>query len=237
MKLSIIIPSFNEEKYLPILLEGLKKQKFKDYEIIVADGGSVDRTIEIAKGFGCKVVNGGLPGEGRNKGAEVAKGDLFLFMDADNKILHDDFLQKLIMGFEKRDLGVASFPIYPDGTRFDKFAYCVYNTWVKMSQSFLPHATNSILVKREIHKKIRGFDEQIKLAEDHDYVRRAKKYGRFGFINIKPVLTSPRRFEKDGRLKTYLKYVLAGFWMLFFGPIKSDIFKYKFIVALKNKIK
>ncbi len=235
--LSIIIPALNEEKYLPELLKGLKEQKFKDYEIIIADGGSVDRTAEIAKEFGCKVVKGGLPAKGRNNGAEVAKGDLFLFMDADNKIGYETFLQDLINEFKRRKLKVASFPIYPNGTRFDKFAYWVYNMWVKISQNFLPHATNSILVTKEIHKKIGGFDEEIKLAEDHDYVRRAKKYGRFGFIEIKPILTSSRRFEKKGRIKTYLKYILAGIWMLFFGPIKSDIFKYRFITVLKNKIK
>ena len=64
--LSIIIPTLNEEKYLPLLLEAIKKQKVDgNLEIIVADAGSQDRTIEIARDFGCKIVPGGLPARGR----------------------------------------------------------------------------------------------------------------------------------------------------------------------------
>lgn len=226
--LSIIIPTLNEEKYLPLALKEIKKQSFKDYEIIVADAGSKDKTVEIAKSFDCRIVRGGLPAKGRNEGAKVARGGLFLFTDADNIFFPENFLEKLTKEFNKRNLGVASFPIYPDKNRFDKFVFWLYNLSVKLSQSFLPHATNSILIKREIHQKINGFDEEIKIAEDHDYARRAAKYGKFGFIETEPVLTSSRRLERDGRFKTYLKYSLVGIYILFFGPVKSDIFKYKF---------
>ena len=83
MKLSIVIPAKNEEKYLPKLLASVKKQSFKDYEIIVADNNSKDKTKEIAKSYGCKIVKGGLPGKGRNAGAKIAKGEIILFLDAD----------------------------------------------------------------------------------------------------------------------------------------------------------
>lgn len=59
MKLSIIIPTYNEEEYLPKLLEGIKSQDFEDYEIIVADANSTDKTREIAEVYGCKIVDGG----------------------------------------------------------------------------------------------------------------------------------------------------------------------------------
>ncbi len=233
--LSIIIPTFNEENYLPILLKEIKKQKFRDLEIIVADADSTDRTVEMAKSFGCKITRGGLPPKGRNEGAKIAQGEIFLFMDADNIYLPENFLEKLIKDFQDRNLGVATFPIYPQGNKFDQLAYGVYNWWTKLTQKFLPHATNAVLVQREIHQKIGGFDEKIKIAEDHDYARRAAKFGNFGFIETEPVLTSTRRFERDGRLKTYLKYLVAGFWMFFFGPIKSDIFRYRFRDLKKRK--
>lgn len=226
--LSIIIPTLNEEKYLPFLLEEIKKQSFSDYEIIVADAGSRDRTVEIARSFGAKVVAGGVPAKGRNEGVMAARGEILLFMDADNICLPENFLEDLIGEFQKRNLGVATFPLYPKGNLFDKLAYGLYNWWVRISQSFIPHASNSILVKKEIHQKVGGFAEDIKIAEDHDFARRAAKVGKFGFIKTKPVLTSCRRFEKDGRIKTYLTYLLAGIWILFFGPIKSDIFNYRF---------
>jgi glycosyltransferase involved in cell wall biosynthesis len=225
--LSIIIPTLNEEEYLPILLNQIKKQNFFDYEIIVADGGSNDKTVEIAKQFGCIITKGGNPAQGRNGGAKIAKGDVFLFMDADNIYLPDNFLEKLLNEFKKRNLGVASFPIYPKGNWFDKFAYGLYNWWVKTTQKFLAHATNSVLVKREVFEKVGGFDQDIKIGEDHDFAKRSAKISKFGFIETEPVLTSTRRFERDGRLKTYLKYFLAGLHIFFFGPVKSDIFKYR----------
>ena len=83
MKISIIIPTYNEEEYLPKLLESIKSQDFTDYEVIVADAQSDDNTREIAKEYGCIVVEGGLPGPGRNRGAEVAQGEILLFLDSD----------------------------------------------------------------------------------------------------------------------------------------------------------
>ena len=234
--LSIIIPTLNEEKCLPFLLEAIKKQTFKDYEVIIADAGSNDKTLEVAKSFGCKITSGGLPAKGRNEGTKIAQGDTFLFMDADNIYLPENFLEQLTAEFKKRNLGVATFPIYPNGNLFDKFAYGFYNLWVQLSQKFLPHATNSAIVKREIHQKVGGFDEEIKIAEDHIYARQASRFAKFGFIKTKPVLTSTRRFEVDGRFRTYSKYLLAALYMLIFGPIKSDIFKYR-LNSFKNKKK
>jgi len=226
--LSIIIPTLNEEKYLPILLSQIKKQNFTDYEIIVADAGSTDKTVEIAKSFGCKIVKGGLPAKGRNEGAKAARGELFLFMDADNIYLPDGFLDKLITEFKKRNLGVASFPIYPAGNFVDKICYFLYNKFVEIFQNWTAFATNSILIKREVFEKVNGFDEEVLIAEDHDLAKRASKISKFGFIKTEPVLTSPRRFEIDGRFKTYGKYLLAGLYMLVFGPVKRKIFEYRF---------
>lgn len=236
--LSIIIPTLNEEKYLPILLKEIKKQNFSDYEIIVADAGSEDKTVEIAKSFGCKITKGGLPARGRNEGAKIAKGDLFLFMDADNIYLPENFLNDLLNEFQERNLGVASFTIMPNGKLIDKIIYGLYNFFVKLSQRFFAFATNSILVKKEVFEKVGGFDEEIKIGEDHDFAKRCSKISKYGFIKTKPVLTSTRRFEIEGRLRTYLKYLLAGIYMLFFGPVKKDIFKYRFndLKKKKNKI-
>lgn len=149
-------------------------------------------------------------------------------MDADNIYLPDNFLESLTSEFKKRNLGVAVFPIFPKGNWIDNISYGIYNWWAKSAQRFLAYATNSILVKREVYTAIAGFDEEIKIGEDHDFARRAAKVAKFGFIKTEPVLTSARRFEKEGRFNVYFKYFLAGMWMLFLGPIKSDIFKYRF---------
>jgi len=238
-KLSIIIPALNEEDYLPLLLESIKKQDFINYEIIVADAGSKDKTKEIAKGYGCRIAVGGSVAKGRNQGAKIAKGDLFLFIDADMFFPCSGFLTELIKKFEKRKLKIATSSTCPvtdyfvssrnyKSKKIDSVCHQVYYLWVKISQKVLPHANGIILIKKEIHQKINGFDEEIKLAEDQIYARQAAKFGKFGFLSMPPVLTSARRFECDGRLKAYLKYILAGVYMLLWGPIKSDIFKYRF---------
>ena len=85
--LSIIIPTLNEEKYLPRLLESIRRQNFSDYEIIVSDGGSSDKTEEIAKSFKATFfVDSSIrhPSAQRNNGARISKGDTLLFLDADS---------------------------------------------------------------------------------------------------------------------------------------------------------
>ena len=238
--LSIIIPTLNEEKYLPLLLKSIKKQSFKDYEMIVADAGSEDKTIKIAEDYGCKIIKGGLPAKGRNEGAKAAKEDLLLFLDAD-MILPFDFLSDALEKFSKKKLDIATFPIMfygEEAKKLNKFLSKFYNTLVKTTQKFLPYALGGvILVKKKTHQLINGFDEEIKLAEDHIYARKAKKIGKFALLETEFVLTSDRRFKKDGRLKTCSKFVLADFYINYFGPIKSDIFKYKFAHYNEDKDK
>jgi len=234
--LSIIVPTLNEEKYLPFLIKGINQQNFNgEYEIIVADAGSIDKTLEIARKEGCKITKGGLPAKGRNEGAKAAEGNIFLFMDADNIFLPENFLENLLTEFKKRNLDVASFPIFPKGNFLDKIIYSFYNWFVEAIQNFSAWATNSVLVKREIFEKVGGFDEEIKIGEDHDFAKRTSKVSRFGFIKTEPVLTSTRRFERDGRLKTYSKYLLAGEHIFFLGPVKKDIFRYRFDYCKKTK--
>lgn len=224
--LSIIIPTLNEEKYLPLVLEQIKKQDFSDYEVIIADAGSTDGTLKIVKEYGHRKVKGGTVARGRNQGARAARGELLLFIDADNIYLPDDFLGQLVFQFNEKKCDIATFPLYIDGNRMDKLAFEVYNWWVKKIQRFKAYATNSMIVKKSVFDRIGGFDEAITLAEDHDFARRAAKIGRFRYIELDPILVSARRMEKEGRIRIYSKYILAAIYMEAFGPIKKDIFRY-----------
>lgn len=112
MKISIIIPTYNEEEFLPDLLKSIKRQDFKDLEVIIADANSTDKTVEIAKSYMCKVVPGGLPAVGRNNGAKVAKGEILLFLDADS-VLTNNYITSTIEEFELHNLGIAITQIVP----------------------------------------------------------------------------------------------------------------------------
>src|SRR3989344_5856111 len=225
--LSIIIPTLNEGKYLPLLLDSIKKQSFKDDEIIVSDAGSKDDTIKIAKKYGCIIARGGLLPKGRNDGAKAAKGDMLLFLDADT-ILPALFLKNALKKFRKDNLGIAGFTLFPISKKnIDKMAFNVFNKWSVLTQKVSPHAATAILVKKEAHEAIGGFDESITFIEDYPYSRAVSKIVKYGFIH-EPLYTSIRRYERDGRLKTYIKYILGELHTVFLGPIKSDIFNYKF---------
>lgn len=227
--ISIIIPTLNEEKYLPLLLASIKDQDFSYYETIIADAGSKDKTIEIAKKYNCIIIPGGLPAKGRNEGAKVAKGDLLFFVDADS-ILPPEFFKKALEEFNAKSLDFAAFGLLPiEGRRINKIAFNMfYNWYIYALEKALPHAAMGILAKRDLFLKLNGYDETITLAEDHDLGRRAKKIASFGIIRSVKVYFSDRRFRKDGWVKTIVKYFLCELHMIFIGPVRSDIFDYKF---------
>lgn len=209
---------------MPLLLESIKKQDYRDYEIIVSDAGSQDRTLEIARENNCKIVEGGFPPRGKNAGASAAQGDLVLFIDADT-ILYTNSLGKLLAEFEKRKLDVATFLLKSEGTFHDLSYRIFYNLASRLTEKFMPQAMNVILVRKSFHRE---FDEEIKLGEELEYVRKLAKIGRFGVLKSTKVFVSPRRFRQDGWFVTWFKYFLCQLHMIFLGPVKSDIFKYRF---------
>ncbi len=228
--ISIIIPTLNEEKYLPRLLNSIKRQDFKNYEIIVSDAHSKDKTLEIARSYGCKTVVGGLPSKGRNEGAKVSNGDILLFLDADVFLPRKDFLSKTLNEFKERNLDMATFTLVPIRRKrgpklfFDFF----YNYPILFMENFLPHAAMGILIKKSFFDKLKGFDEEIKVSEDNDLARRLAKIGKFGILRSVKLFISDRRFRTDGWIKTALKDLAAECHTIFIGPIKSDILNYRF---------
>ena len=225
--ISIIIPAFNEEKYLQKLLNCIRSQTYKDYEIIIADADSKDKTIQIAKEYGCRIVRGGLPAVGRNNGAKAAKGDILLFVDADVQF-NNDFLKNAISQLNERKIDVAGCYIIPLGNNvIDIIYFGIFNLWIFTTQFFYPNASGGgIFCRKTIHKKVNGFDETIKLSEDMNYVKRCSNYGKFRILNNAKTHISVRRFEREGRLKLGAKLFLSVVYRLFFGEIRSDIFKY-----------
>lgn len=227
--LSIVIPTLNEEKYLPRLLRSLKKQGFKGYEVIVADAGSQDKTKEIAERFGCKVVKGGLPAKGRNQGVKYSRGSLILFLDADT-FLPPDFLQNAVYEFKKRKLDVAAFLFHPlPYEPFAKLCLDLYNLPLKALEARWAHGGGAgILIKKPLHILLKGYNEKMNFCEDHDYVQRASKIGRFGVIKSADLYIDTRRFKKDGWVKTGLKYIAAEINMKLKKPLDEKLYDYKF---------
>ena len=139
MKISIIIPTYNEEEFLPNLLTSIQRQGFDDMEVIIADAHSADKTVDIAESFGCKVVPGGLPATGRNNGAAVAESQLLLFLDADS-VLTNNYISSAIEEFELHNLGIAITQIVPLEKGFiNQISHELANYLTKQISHIKPH--------------------------------------------------------------------------------------------------
>lgn len=200
MILSIIIPTYNEEEYLPVLLESIKQQDFSDYEIIVADADSKDNTVKIAEEYGCIVVEGGIPAVGRNNGAKVAKGDYLLFLDSDLK-LTEDYLAKVIYEFKMERLGIAITQMKPLSKKTeDKLLHDLANLFMISVEKIKPHGAGcyGIIAKRELHERCGGFNEELTFGEDTEYIERLAKKERFKVLRNAKIGVSTRRLEEEG---------------------------------------
>lgn len=229
LPVSVIIPTFNEEGYLPKLLQSLQNQTRKAAQIIVADAFSLDNTREIARSFGCLVVDGGLPSAARNNGAKFASQEVLLFLDAD-AVLPPAFLERTFAEMMVRNLDITSCFITPKSPlRVDHFLHQFVNHYMRLTQKFHPHIPGvCIFVKKNIHEAVSGFDQSLVLAEDHDYVKRAKRLGKFGYLKSYKIPVSVRRLSQDGRVKIALQYIAVELHLIFIGKIRRNIFNYRF---------
>ncbi len=233
--ISIIIPALNEEKYLPVLLASIKNQSMQPAEIIIADAGSTDRTKKIAEEYGCRIVKGGYMPIGRNNGANAAKEDILLFLDADTAIPHR-FLERNLKEFNERHIDAATCYTSAAGlSPFDAFGTNLINWYYLFTERFRPHCYGyCIFARKSLHEKIKGFDEQAFVGEDQDYIYRAGKVGKFRVLRSEKVTASFRRFAEEGRFKTTLKYLIIELHILFFGRIHTKIFQFNVGVHKKK---
>jgi glycosyltransferase involved in cell wall biosynthesis len=226
--LSVVIPTFNEKKYLPRLLNSLEQQTYTDYEIIVADADSTDGTRTVAVRHGCQVVPGGRPAQGRNAGARCARGDYLLFLDADVTV-EPRFLQDLLDRVRRYRLEVASGFITPESDRLiDKLMVTVSNLYHFAVQRISPHASGFyIIARKSLHDRIGGFNEGLFLTEDHDYVIRAARHGKFRYLWYPRVSFSVRRFIKEGRARLVWKFFVLEIYRIF-KEVRHEVVGYEF---------
>lgn len=232
MKVSIVIPTKNEETVLPGLFETIERQSFRNFEVIVADAYSTDRTRDLATAAGACVVDGGMPGPGRNRGAAVASGDLLLFMDADAALPNERYLGDCATEFERCGADVATCRLEPMSARLgDRLGHAAFNAYTRAFARVRPHAAGScIWARRTVHDAIGGFDERVTFAEDHEYAQRARRYGyRFCVLDAHPMHVSVRRLEQDGRFNVAVKYLYSELYMIAKGPlVNRELFEYRF---------
>ncbi|NTU70635.1 MAG: glycosyltransferase [Coriobacteriia bacterium] len=227
--LSVVIPALNEASGIAHLLEQLAEQTTPPDQVVLADAHSIDDTRAIARAAGALVVDGGMPAVGRNAGAGVATGEMLLFLDADVD-LDSDFIESAVAEFLERDLTIAGARIEPlEREPGNLFACEVANFYLEAMQYVSPHAPGfCMLTRKATHEAIGGFDEEVLLAEDHDYAQRAAKLGKFRILRTGPVRTSMRRIEKEGILQLAFKYVYCELHVVAGQKIYEVPFDYEF---------
>ncbi len=216
-KFSFVIPTYNEGKYLEGCISSIRAQARDDYEVIVVDSRSTDRTFAIAKKMADKALLTGRegPGTARNEGASLSRGEILVFIDADARI-PENFLDSIEEKMNAYGGGICKLEAY-DAEKFKHvLIYRLANTMVKSSIRLGSVMTSGscFVYRKEIFDRIGGFDATIQANEDHDLARRASKHARFGYFGDIKVLTSARRVKKlgfAGTWKTYLRMVLSYF--------------------------
>lgn len=198
MTISVIIPAYNEENYLPITLDSLWRLTKKPDEIIVVNGGSTDRTAAVAKNHGACVITVEHRGIGyaRQKGIEAATGDIVAFTDADTVVPYD-WLVKITESLGHPNVvGVFGTFRVPDGW----WPYRLYINYVQpvSNQLFywlgIPMAPGqNIAFLREKGLKAGGFPVDFKIAEDIEMAKRLMKLGKVVLRQDLIVKSSGRR--------------------------------------------
>lgn len=231
---SVVIPAFNEEELLPRLLESLSNQTYKDFEVILVDANSTDKTIEEAEKFSKKfplfitsTTKKNVSGS-RNLGASKAKGEYLFFIDADNYV-RPSFLKEISVFVEKNYQMIIP-AITPDSKNYYyKIVYKVANLFVLFTEIIKRSFSTggNIIIKKDVFDALNGFDKTIFVGEDHDIVDRARKKGfRVTFASGTEVVFSARRLKKEGGI-ILLKYFLSTSHIIFFGKITKKMYNYE----------
>lgn len=198
MTISVVIPAYNEEKYLPDTLASLQKLDRKPDEIIVIDGGSTDKTADTAESYGATVVTVPHKGIGfaRQKGLEAAVGDIIAYTDADT-VVPSNWLN-IIEETLSRNGVVGMFGTFhvPDG-------WWPYRLYINLIQTRLNQCMNWIGMPfacgqnmafiRQKGLDAGGFPLDFKLAEDIEMARRLKTQGKVIYRPDSVVISSGRR--------------------------------------------
>jgi len=220
-EVSIVVPTYNEEKYIHRALEGLFSQKTDfDYEVIVSDGNSTDSTVKIAREMGARVVfePKRTIAAGRQAGFMEAHGKIIVSSSADVHV-KSDWLARLVAPILKGNYIASAGPVIPkDGNLLEHaFAKGLLTPAARgLSKLGIPYVVaDNMAIRADIFRKIGGFDTDMVTAEDTYLVKKARKYGKFKFVKDAPVYISMRRVREWG----YPKY------LLYHG---SNFFKYHF---------
>ena len=232
-ELSIIVPTLNEANTLPLLCADLAGQEGVDAEIIVADGGSTDATVEVANRLFSKSLSAtclvGPAGRGRqlNAGAAVARGDWLLFLHADCRLPDRNQLCRALQFMRDHqertghETAAGRFALRFEGDQTgDSFGLFYYETKARMGRAGCIHGDQGMLLCKSFFARVGPFREDLPVMEDTTLAEQVRRHGEWLLLPGE-IVTSARRFETEGwRARQTLNALMMNFlaigWMDFF---------------------
>jgi glycosyltransferase involved in cell wall biosynthesis len=222
-KLSVIIPTYNEEKNIGRCVKSLFAQSNQNFEVIVADGGSTDATVDFAESSGFSVldVEKTRPHDvstAKNLGAKHASGDRLFFMDADMSlepncfdVIEDNFKESNVVG-----VAIKVLPL--EASRIENVMYELNNYMARIGNIFGIHEISYFschAYRKSAFMKVGGFRTDLLACEDLDLSLRARYHGKYIVTPNTTLWTSPRRLREwtySGYVHKYVKY-LAEYYL------------------------
>lgn len=234
--ISVVIPTLNEERYISRLLKSLTLQTNKNFEVIIVDAHSEDKTYELCKNYKKKLKMKIVRARKRavsyqkNLGVKHARGTHLVFIDADAKVERSCIAR--VYQFVERGIQLALPWMVPQGsTTIYVVTTQLVNEFILFSQRFSTSGISQsmLYIEKRVFRRIGGFRGEKKhlkglfFPEDHDLVIRAKKSGvKVYMAPFWRVFISLRRFEQEGRLKTLLRYIYSTFSLFMMGRGKDQ---------------
>jgi len=228
-KVSIIIPSLNEEKLIERLLSQFtrKIRSENNLEIIVSDGGSIDLTIQIAKKYADRVI---LKkdnfqqniSQGRNEGAKNSLGDVLIFLNADTCVSDIEKFFALIKEVFKEDsVAAVTGPIevfIDERIMSDRVFHFMFNNYVALLNRFVMGMGRGEchIIRRDKFFESGGYDETLAAGEDFDLYKRLRKLGKIIYRKDMLIYESPRRYRKFGYSKVFWDWTKNSLSVLLF---------------------
>lgn len=201
---SVIVPTFDEQAQLPLVLDHIEALPGA-WEVILADGGSRDRTAAIAAERGVHVVTagGGRAGE-LNAAARAAAGELLVFLHADSRLPRDAHASIAAAVADGRAVG-GNFALRFDGG--DRFAGLLTAAYALQRRFGVYYGDSSVWVTRAAFDRLGGYRD-LPIMDDYDFVRRLERAGPTACLPG-PATTSDRRWRAMGAGRTLLTWWLV----------------------------
>ena len=226
--ISIVVPTLQEEKLITRLVDQFTPELRSHHklEIIISDGGSSDRTVELARprvdvlvlpdGAGTENIS-----TGRNRGARAARGKILVFLNADVRLQDPGRFFQVISTLIERP-GIAALTckvrVYPEEESWiDRVFHAGANTYFRLLNilGMGMGRGECHVVRGDLFQKVGGYDESIVAGADFELFHRLRRLGKIKYAPGMVVFESPRRYRKHGYRRVALLWFLNALCVLF----------------------